>query len=212
MRFKDVMLTAPRPLNPVDRAIEDVSRVVCSLLILGLKRKLKFDRFWRISIRINHPDDPKSGSVALGILVVNRPFPSDEFVGWNLSRRQNYMLDFVSGILKEVCVVNDQDVAVVEESCSFVLEHKFLRTIVGKSSFPGPDQESSAHIECDQEMDQARIYIVATFPNEKIRRLEVATSRPDEFIIQGYFGKLDWKGPRTIILRTRGGIELPANF
>jgi hypothetical protein len=212
MQFNGIVLTAPRPLNSVDEAVEDMSRVICGLLVVGLKRRLKFTEVSKISIRINKVDDPDEGKVLLGVLIVNRQFPSVEFVKWDLLRRQNYMLDFVSNVLKDVCVAQGQDATVVDEARSFVVEHNFRRTIVGKKRFPGPERRSSAHIECDQEMDGARIYIAARLPGGQVRRVEVATDRPDEFILQCYFGKLDWTGPRTITLHTVDGDTFSAEL
>ncbi len=212
MHFTDIGLTAPRPLNLADRTVEDMSRVVCALLILGLRRKLKFDGFGKISIRINHSDDHEDGAVLLGVLIVNRLFPVTEFLKWDLSSRQSHMLDFVSNVLRDICVAYGRNSTVVDEACSFVLEHEFRRTIVGKKSFLDPSRASSAHIECDQEMDEARIYIAATLSDGVTRRIEVTRSRPDEFILQNYFGTLDWAGPETIVLHGRDSTAMPVNL
>lgn len=209
MNLREIGLSAPRPVSREDALAEDMSRVVCSLLVLGLKRRIMIDDVWKISIHINHPNEEIEGKNLLGVLVVNRTFPTAEFIKWDLSVRQNHMLDFICGVLKDICRATHLGETVVDDARSFVLENQFRRTIVGKKRFKGPNQFASARIECDWEMDEARIYVAASLSKRERRRVEVAKSRPDEFLLQGYFGKLEWIGPASIVLHKINGDLLP---
>lgn len=75
-RLQEITITADRPLQPVDGAVENMSRVVCALLMKALRNEIETPDFWKISIRINSASASEDNKVLLGVLVKNRSFPS----------------------------------------------------------------------------------------------------------------------------------------
>lgn len=189
--LKEIGLTADRPLKTDELAVENMSRVVCALLVDGLKRKVA-TTFWKLSIRINSSDLSDNGKILLGVLIVNRNFPTAEFLQSRLKDRQSLMLGFVSGVLRDVLLDANLDASPVEDAVKYVLDKKLCNVIVGKKRFIDPTTSEVAHIKCEQEMDEARIYVVFIEKGRQAREVLVATSVPEEFIFQSFFGRVEW--------------------
>jgi hypothetical protein len=210
-KLVDIGLLSERRQLPADAAVENMSRVVCALLVRGLRRRLSTTGFWKVSIHINESDLRVMGKVIGGVLMVAREFPVSEFVQWPLEKRQSYMLEFVSTTLREVLREHDLDASLVDDAIQYVVQQEFRNVIVGKKRFRNPDTGEVAHIECVQEMDDARIYVVIGTNSRTKRRVMVASTVPDEFIIDGFFGTVAWPssgGP--VLLRIDGStIDIP---
>jgi hypothetical protein len=115
MLFREIGVLAERPLKTEDAAVENMSRVVCALLIQGLNKKLKTPDFWKVSIRINDRDTSENGKIIGGVVVWNRNFPTTEFLGWSLETRQTYMLKFVSKTLRDVFIERGLDTHLIDD-------------------------------------------------------------------------------------------------
>jgi hypothetical protein len=200
--LKEVTITANRPVSPSDAAVENMSRVVCSLLIKGTRRTVKTPNFWKLSIDINRSDISDDGNVISGVLIVCRRFPTPEFLGWPLPTRQHFMLKYIASALSEVLRSRSLDDSVVAEAARYVEERKFVQVFVGKDEFRGP-AGWRARIECEQEMDVARMIVSLRSKDGRRHRFAVAEVMPDEFVIQSYFGKIVWNGSPE--LETVGG-------
>jgi hypothetical protein len=210
-KLVQIGVLSERRQMPMDAAVENMSRVVCALLVRGLRRKLSTTGFWKVSIHINESDLRVIGKVIGGVLMVAREFPVGEFIQWPLERRQSYMLEFVSTTLRDVLRERDLDASLVDDAIRCVIQQEFRNVIVGKKRFRNPDTGEVAHIECVQEMDDARIYVVVGTSSRSKRRVMVASSVPNEFIIQRYFGTVSWPSSgRPVLLRIDGStIEMP---
>jgi hypothetical protein len=87
-----------------------------------------------------------------GVLMVHRTFPSAEFLGWPRSKREDFLLEFVSGVVRNVFVENDLDVGKLDEAAASVVRSQFRNVMVGKTKFRNAATGTVAHIECDQEL------------------------------------------------------------
>jgi hypothetical protein len=210
--LKEIALTADRPIQPSEAALENMSRVVCALFVQGLKKQISPPDFWKISIRINSRDTSEDGNILLGVLVANRGFPITEFLGLTQEQRQHYMLDFVSSTVRDIFLKRGLDIFPLEGAVSYVVEHKFKNVIIGSKRFQSPGGTEVAHIQCEQEMDEARIYVVSQAKIGPPRRALVATTAPEEFIFQALFGRIEWNDSLHPILRKVDGTSIPINF
>lgn len=209
--LKEIGFAAERPLRPEDGRVENMSRVVCALLIQGLQKKVKTADFWKISIGINNRDRSEDQKVILGVLVVNRDFPVTEFLGWTLKKRQDYMLNFVSDTIREIFLERGLDASLVDDAIEYVTQKKFLNIIVGKKKFRNPSLAEVAHIECEQEMDEARIYISLKANKGQQRRVLLTKTVPEEFIFQIFFGSIEWLDSQYPVLRRADGVLISIN-
>jgi len=208
--LKEISITAKRPLQEADKEVEMMSRVVCALFVDGLRKKIETPDFWKISIRINADDTNEDGKVLLGVLVVNHDFPSLEFVGLRLAERQQRMLRFVAQTTRKALQDREIDVGPLNDAEQYVVNKEFHRLIVGRNTFRRPDGQFTARIECEQEMDLARIFVVMKGKRGEHKRVLVATSVPEEFIFQAFFGRVEWNEMLAPLLRKVDGstIEL----
>lgn len=209
--FKEISLTAMRPLKKEDGIVENMSRVVCALLVIGLNKKVKTPNFWKLSIDFNNPSGSSEGKNFLGVLVVNRNFPVKEFLDWELAKRQDYMLKFVSETLRETFLEQSVEVSLIDGAVEYVVNKKFLNLIIGKKKFKSPFGSETAHIECEQEMDEAKIFLVITRKKEK-QRLFLVKSVPEEFIFQNFFGVIEWVNETHLTLRQANGNLVPIDI
>ena len=189
--LKEIALTADRPVRQSDAVVENMSRVVCSLLVKGFRGKLRTTDFWKLSIRINTRDPSADGKTLSGVLIACRSFPTEDFLGWVKFDRQRFMLEFVSATLGEVLRARRMDDTIVEEARKYVEEQNFVQIFIGKSEFASP-AGLRARIECEQEMDVARIFVSLNLVDGRQHRVLVSESTPDEFVIQSFFGKIIW--------------------
>lgn len=189
--------------------VENMSRVVCALLVRGFGRRITSPDFWKVSIRINSLDTSEDGKILLGVLIANRYFPTADFVSWPMASRQEYMLQFVERTLREVFAQRHIDVSAIEHGVRFVVDNNFTNLIVGKRMFRSPRADEVAHIECEQRMDHARIYVVFESPARAVDRVFVASTVPEEFIFQSYFGQVEWDDSSQAVLRRVDGSFLP---
>lgn len=206
--LREICLTAERPLRKEDGAVENMSRVVCALLVQGLNKKIRTPDFWKISIDINSTNDGGCSKTFLGVFVVHRVFPIAEFLALGLEERQNYMLKFVSNTLKKSLSEKGIDTSPVDDAVEYVFNKKFLNLVVGKRKFKNPAGTEVAHIECEQEMDEARIYVVLKMGKNK-RKIFLTRVVPEEFIFQIFFGCIEWSEPGYPVLRRPDGILIP---
>jgi hypothetical protein len=201
--LKEIGVTAERPLRSSERDVENMSCVVCALLIRGLQRQIKTPDFWKILIRINFRDVSDEGKNLLGVLVHNQKFPSDEFVTWPIERRQDYMLKFVSEVTRQVFQENKLDISKLDDAIDYSTQKDFCNLIVGKKRFRNADSGEIAHIECEQKMDEAQIFAVFKKKTGSQKRIFVAADAPDEFMFQIYFGQIKWdEAGRAFLLTT----------
>ena len=202
--LKELTITARRPLSGEEAAVENMSRVVCALLMRAMRGMVKTPDFWKVSFRINGDDERENNKVLSGVLVTNRPFPSAEFVAWPRTKREDYMLQFVSDALRDVLLSRGIDAAPVEAARRYVSECGFRNLIVGKTRFTRQDGLQKAHIECEQEIDEARIYLVLRDQGGGVRRLMLERCVPEEFVFQIYFGRVEWIEHEAVLIRADG--------
>lgn len=203
--IKEIALTAERPLKPGDSQVENMSRVVCALLVRGLQKSGVSPNFWKISIRFNYADHSEDQKIVGGILVANRNFPVLEFLGWKLEKRQNYMLQFVSGTLRDIFTNQALDTRAIDAAVNHVIDAKFLNVIKGAKRFSNSFGAEVAHIECEQLMDEASIYVTLKIRRKIQRKFFIAKTLPEEFIFQNFFGTIEWINSSNFILRQING-------
>lgn len=190
MKFKEISLTAQRPLNADDATLENMSRVICSLFSAYLQKKLMPVDFWKISINFNNLNYTEKKIIG-GVLIVNKKFPVSEFLKWELNKRQNYMLEFISNTAREIFCDMGVDKSIITEAAEYVMEKKYINIFSAKK-YKSPFDGKIAHIECVQTMDDAKIYIIIKHKGEDVKRSLVTMTSPEEFIFQKYFGKIEW--------------------
>jgi hypothetical protein len=207
--LREISLTFDRPLSSAGSKVELMSRVVCALLIQALGRRIKTPNFWKISVRVNARDDSENGSVLLGVLIVNKSFPVEQFLDWPLGSRQDYMLKFIAGVLHEVFRQFEINPCCLGEAVQYVVAKEFRNYIVGRRVFRGPEDGLSARIECEQEMDEARVYARFQRGSSALgQRAFVIRTDPEEFVIQKFFGAIEWLDGAKPVLRLVDGSML----
>lgn len=203
--FKEIDLCAKRPLEGNDKKIEHMARVICALFVKGMP-KIKTEDFWKLSIGFNDSSNSENNKVLLGVLIVNYDFPVDDFLSWSVKKQQDFMLDFVSNAVRTVFSEQGMDVSFVESAREYVRKNNFINIFEGKLHL-SPYENIKARIVCEQEMQEARIYMEVG-RGKKFERYLIARCSPDEFQTQIYFGRIDWIDQRNLILNVIGKGEI----
>jgi hypothetical protein len=208
--LKAIGVSEERPLGPAT-LVERNSRVVCALLVKGLNRKIKTADFWKILVHLNSSIEEGRAWENMGVLTVHRTFPSAQFADWPPAKRGDFLLAFVAGVVRKVFVENSLDVSKLDEAVAYAERSQFHNVMVGKRKYRNVATQTVAHIECDQELDESRIYIVLKHGREQ-RRLFVTTAPTNEFQLQMYFGKVEWQDDGTPALVKLQGERLPVSY
>ncbi|ACE85643.1 hypothetical protein [Cellvibrio japonicus] len=203
--FKEIDLCAKRPLAGNDKKIEYMSRVVCALFVKGMP-KTKTEEFWKLSIRFNDSDNSGNNKILLGVLVVNHNFPADDFLSWPNEKQQHFMLDFVSSAVHHAFIARGMDVSFIETARKYVENHNFLNVFEGKLQ-ASPFENTKARIVCEQEMQEARIYMQIG-RGKSLEKYLIDRCAPDEFHIQIYFGRIDWVSQEKLVLNMIGNRKI----
>jgi hypothetical protein len=200
--FKEIALTAKRPLTGNDSRIEYMSRVVCALFVKGMP-KIKTNGFWKLSIRFNYGEPLAKNGVSVDIYTFYADFPVDEFLTWPLGNQQEFMLGFVSNAVSQAFGSEGIDVSFVASAIEYVRNNNFLNIFEGKGKL-SPYENVKARIVCEQDMLEARIYMEVG-ERGKVERYFLERCAPDEFHIQIYFGRIDWLNSRKLVLNVIDG-------
>lgn len=203
--FKDIGMYANRPLKDNDLKIEKMSRVVCALFVKGMP-KIKTEEFWKLSIKFNPDDKEAKNRILIGLYEYYCEFPVDDFLSWPLEKQKDFMLDFVSNTVHTVFSEQGLDTSFVESACEYVRKNNFMNVFEGRAQ-PSPYENIKARIVCEQEMQEARIYLEVG-KGKKAERYFIESCSPDEFQIQIYFGRIDWVDQSNLILNVIGGREI----
>lgn len=209
--LKDIAVIADRPLHPEEAKVENMSRVVCALLVRGLKRSIRLPDAWKITIHINPRDQRNDGRVVGGVHVLTTTFPVTEFLAWPVADRQDFMLQFVSSAVKSALARYGVSAEPLRAAQDFVQQSGFTNLFKGRSRFVNPVSGQVVRIECEQHMDEARLYVVLSDGRKNHRRVQVATTVPNEFVFQVYFGTVEWDSRGAIGLRRLDGARVPVD-
>lgn len=207
MRLRQIGVLGPKPLekrNKDNVAVESMAYVVCALLVDGLRKAAIAQDFWKVSIHINDDDKRCAWKVTGGVLMVDRTFPSSDFVTWDLRTRQSYMLNFLGDSMREVFQKRGIDQRPLDVATAYVADCGFRKVIASKRRFVSPNGASKAHIECEQEMNEAIVCAVVR-TGKKSERIVVAKTSPNEFIFHSYFGDIRWVDEGQAVLHVLGG-------
>jgi hypothetical protein len=180
-----------RPAAPKEILVEQMSRVVCSLFASGMKGRAITSGFWKISIRLNSKDQSEDGAILLGVLVINRAFPVERFLDSSLQSKQQMMLSFITEAVQDVFQRFGLEEELIKDAVRNVLEHDFRNLFRGRRIFKNEGTGVTARIECEQEMEVARIFVEIRRSRSR-ERILVTACEPDEFLIQRYFGSVEW--------------------
>jgi len=208
--LKALWVSEERPLGPAT-LVERNSRVVCALLVKGLNRKIKTADFWKIQGHLNSSIAEGTAWENMGVLTVHRTFPSAEFADWPPAKRGGFLLAFVAGVVRTVFVENSLDVGKLDEAVAYAERSQFRNVMVRKRKYRNAGTGTVAHIDCDQELDESRIYVVIKQGREQ-RRLFVTTAPTNEYQLQMYFGSVEWQGDGTPALVKLRGERLSVNY
>jgi hypothetical protein len=203
--FKEIALTAKRPLAENDKKIEYMSRVICVLFLKGMP-KIKTENFWKLSIHFNDPNDSSVNKVLLGVLVVNYHFPVDDFLSWSIEKQQDFILDFLSNAVRQVFDEQGFDTSFIESAREFVRKNNFINVFEGKGK-ESPYENIKARVVCEQDMQEARIYMEIG-KGKKVKRYFLDKCNPDEFHIQIYFSRIDWIDSENLVLNVIDGRKI----
>lgn len=202
--LREVGLLFDRPADLKEISVERMSRVVCALLTSGMKGRVRTPGFWKISIRLNSKNQSEDGAILLGVLVINRAFPVERFIDLPVESKQDIMLSFIAEVVRDVFRRFSLDEGALEDGIKNVLENRFCNRFRGRKIFKDERTGAVARIECEQEMEVARIY-VAIGRERNLERILAAVCEPDEFILQAYFGSVEWSDLGEPMLRLVDG-------
>ena len=216
MYLREISLTAERPVSEEQIKVENMSRVVCALLAKSMRRKVKTRGFWKIMLEFNQSSPNEKTYIVSGVLSIPTVFSADRFLALPLKERQSQMLRLVCDGLKRLDADKLESLdrnswhEIVDEATQYVLESQFRNTIRGRKRFKNEDGSKAAFIECEQDMDRARFYLVIKEKRRVSRRILVGEEVPEEFIFQCFFGTIEWLEEKVILEKTDGKrLEIP---
>jgi hypothetical protein len=190
--LREIAIAAPFRASNELTSLEYDSRVICALIVKKFARRIRPTDFWKISIRINHSGEPERFEMLDGLLVVYRYLSIEEYLGLTLVAQQEFLLNFIGKVLREVFDAFGLPVTEVNEALRAVRQDKFENTIVSKKWTPSPSGKMQARVKCTQRFREAEIVVDIEADGRLIKRFLIAAEKPDEFIFGVWFNRLEW--------------------
>lgn len=190
--LREVAIAAPFRASSELTSLEYESRVICALIVKKFGRRVRPPGFWKISIRVNQEEEPERFEMLDGLLLVYRNLPIDEYLGLTLIAQQEFLLNFIGNVLRDVFEKFDLPVTDVDEALHAVRQGGFENTIVSKKWIPSPSGKMRARVKCTQKFKEAEIVVDVEADGRPIKRSLIATEKPDEFIFGVWFNRLEW--------------------
>jgi hypothetical protein len=190
--LREIVVTAPFRASNELASLEYDSRVICALIIKKFQRRIRTNGFWKISIRVNHDAQPARIEVLDGLLLVYRGLSIADYHRLKSVDQREFLLDFIGRALHEAFEAFLLPLSEVDEALRAVRQDKFENTILSKKWTPSPSGKLRARIECTQSFKEAEIVVNIEAGGRTIQRSVVATEKPDEFIFNVWFNRLEW--------------------
>lgn len=190
--LREIVITAPFRASSELASLEYDSRVICALIVKGFARRIRPGDFWKISIRINHDGEPQRVEMLDGLLLVYRSLSIGEYLVLELGAQQEFLLNFIGKVLRDVFDDFDLPLAAVDEALRTVRQEKFENIIESKNWTPSLSGKMRARVNCTQKFREAEIVVDIEADGRPIKRHLVAVEKPDEFIFGVWFNRLEW--------------------
>lgn len=192
MILREIAIAAPFRASNELTSLEYDSRVICALIVKKFARRIRPADFWKVSIRINHDGESDRFEMLDGLLLVYRYLSIDEYLRLTLVAQQEFLLNFIGNVLRDVFCAFDLPAAEVDEALRAVRQDKFENTIVSKKWTPSPSGKMRARVKCTQKFREAEIVVDIEADGRPIKRSLIAAEKPDEFIFGVWFNRLEW--------------------
>lgn len=190
--LREIAIAAPFRASSELTSLEYESRVICALIVKKFGRRVRPTDFWKISIRINHEGEPERFEMLDGLLLVYRSLPIDKYLGLALPAQQEFLLNFIGNVLRDVFEEFDLPMIEVDEALHAVRQGGFENVIVSKKWIPSPSGKMRARVRCNQKFREAEIVVDIEAGGRPIKQSLIATEKPDEFIFGVWFNRLEW--------------------
>ena len=207
--LKEVAFTCQRPVSSVERVFEERSRSTMSGTSAFLKKSIKTEGFWKISINVNSKNEVQHLKVAGGVLRYNIEFNIPKFLSLSMDNQKIKMLNLVDQTLNKIFSDLYLDTEKLNGLKYFIRERQF------ESRFSGPISKHagiSAFVLCEQRFDQAEIFIIFKNGTKEIKRSSLLITSPEEFIFNVYLNKIQWISDKKLELLASNGEFFSINF
>ncbi len=187
--LREFTFTCQRPISENEKAFEERSRSILSGVSAFLKRDIRTDGIWKISIDVNSSNPLQHMKVVGGVLGYNIEFDVDSFLELGVEVQKTRMLTLVTETLVDVFTDAGLDADRLNGLRDFIEEREF------KTTFTGPSRARNgigAYVVCEQEFERTNVFIALKKGSHEIERMFVLETSSEEFIFNVYLNAPEW--------------------
>ena len=194
----------------VGALLEKNSRAVCAAFVKLLEGKIAAGKFRKVSIYVNYTVPKSDYTINDGVVGVYENVDLGDYERMALFDRQVLLVKLVSKNLKRIFLKFGLDSEVLTAASIELLGIPICNLFLGKI-FKNNENKMSARVEVLQDLEKSTIKVVLKYIGNTYRYC-VASSSPDEFIFQMFFGEIIWKDSERIVLRTLNSEDYEFNL
>jgi hypothetical protein len=195
------------PTSPEDRAVEDSSRVVCSLMLKSFGNKIRTPGYFRIGLKLKNPDRSDANKIIGNVLFRHVCADLSDFPNLTDLQKGEFLLKLIVQQLRPIFEEYALPLSELSKAENFVVEQDFRNEFVGKKRVPDSTGGRVAYVAVEQDVSGAKIYLCVAEKRKRLppRKFLVAEDSPNEFVLQAYFGRVEWlDGQRVQLTRVCG--------
>ncbi len=200
--LREFTFTCERPVSKNEKSFEERSRSILSGVSAFLKRDIRTDGIWKISINVNSTNARQHMKTVGGVLKYNIEFDVDSFLELGVVEQKNRMLTLVTETLLHVFTEAGLDANRLHGLRNFIVQREF------KNTFTGPSNTRNgidAYVVCEQEFERTNVFVVLRNSSHEIERIFVLETSPEEFIFNVYLKAPQWVSDVELSLEASNG-------
>ena len=200
--LREFTFTCERPISENEKAFEERSRSILSGASAFLKRDIRTDGIWKISINVNSSNALQHMKTVGGVLKFNIEFDVDSFLELGVEEQKNRMLTLVTETLSDAFTKANLEADRLNGLRDFIEQREF------KTTFTGPSNARNgidACVVCVQEFERTNVFIALKKGSHEIERIFVLETSSEEFIFNVYLKAPEWVSDVELRLEASNG-------
>ena len=182
------------------------TRCVSSLLERCYSPSKETGKPWKVLVEVEN--EPPSGEVKnlLGVLTTKVEYDVSHFFRLGKKDKKSVALELLMRGVKQVTIANKLDFSPFEEAAEKVRELSFVNEQLWGKPIVNESNTLSAELLITYDVEAASLSVrFADTDGREIDTLPLLSDKPNEFIMDKYFGRFSWTDEKTVELATRDG-------